>query len=290
MCDFLFEIKKRISQMNKSCQDIVFILPKLFKVFLFIVCFSAYGEAMDEGFKVDVTTLKPGERIEFGFVLLPDESTRQAIQELANASLESIKDLPGQHVDPNWGDYVNKVVTLPHVSLGQYGLLAIECPTLFEIVREIAEEFSPFKESMAEVLFATSENIFFDFQNIKGDTNPKIVGLYKMLREEYMSSLTTKFHIAQALLERLTHRLNLEELSLLDTCYQNWGTPEGNRIRPHFTLVYNYTPSLSEASAAVKKISIPDSLKTIVFNRLGIVQIDVWGNPTRLLYETKLTD
>lgn len=285
-----------------SRRKAIFVKQKLIKAVLFFMVFSDPIVSM-EGFKkegeqpiketqisnLQPVNLQPMERIEFGFVLLPDESTLRVVQGLANTVSIAVKGLTSLPLNPDWGNYSNEVVRVPHVSVGQYGYLGKEYSTLKEIVTQVAGNFSPLEEPLSEALYATDENIFLDFRNINGKTNPKIIDLYRDLRHEFMTKMATKFPIAQALKARLENKDKPEELSLIDEHFQNWGTPEEDRIRPHFTLVYNYSAMASNVSDAIKDISVPPSLKTITFNSLGIAQIDTWGNPTKLLYVTNLS-
>ncbi len=91
--------------------------------------------------------------------------------------------------------------------------------------------------------------------------------------------------IAQAAAERTRNLSNAQELELFDQYFQNWGTPEGHRIRPHFTMLYNYTKSKADLEAAFATdehlSTLLANLRQITFTRLAIVQIDFWGNPIK---------
>jgi hypothetical protein len=142
---------------------------------------------------------------------------------------------------------------------------------------------------MANSLSVTTENVFLDFQCVKENTNPIIIEMYVELRSQFMARMATKFPIAQALLQQFENKDNPDELALIEKFYQNWGIPEQHRIRPHFTLLYNYAASEADVRSALSGINLPPSLATMTFHKLGVVQIDTWGNPTKLLYETNLS-
>lgn len=227
--------------------------------------------------------LQPTDRIEFGFVLLPDKSQMTQLIKLRDQIATHFAKAPLNPANPIHGTYINKPTTLPHVSVGQYGLLAMEIQKLIDITKEVAARTPILKESMAPALSITVENIFFDTANTREETNPIIVDLYRKLREKYMERIYFKLMITQALIAKLENKNNLEELTLIKKYYQNWGIPEGNRIRPHFTMIYNYTISKEQLETAfAADVALKDmlqKLRTITFTRLAIVQIDFWGNP-----------
>lgn len=266
---------------------------KFIKAVLFGIFFSCSMSAMENGEilrqEKESPSLSLTERIEFAFVLLPDQSVLEDIQKLAHTVAGALATLEKRPSNPVWESYYDKVVDLPHVSIGQYGFLGREYASLADIISQTAQKFKPFTEPVLRELSVTEENIFLDFQGTRESTNPIIKDMYIELRTQFMDKMATKFPITQALLERLDNKDNSEELRLIDECYQNWGTPEKNRIRPHFTLFYNYAASKEAAKKALVNIPLPSALENITLTRIGIVQIDTWGNPTKLLYATCLS-
>lgn len=254
-------------------------------IYLLLMVFSYF--MIIQNIKSSEETIQPLDRVEFGFCLLADEKTSEEIQILANIIPKSLENLDKRTKPTTWGDYFNQVVRIPHVSIGQYGCLGIELPKLKQIVDETAKKFKPLTEMMLQKLSVTDENIFLDFNNIKENTTPQIKEMYNSLREQYMK-LPTKFPIAQALVERYQNLDNNEEIELIDKYYQNWGTPEKNRIRPHFTLFYNYDTCEEAIRKTLSKVEISSSLNTVSFSTLAIMRIDIWGNPTQILHEAKL--
>jgi len=216
----------------------------------------------------------PDDRIEFGFVLLPKDDIGCIVKKAKNS------------INPQTASGANTPAALPHVSLGQYGVLRAERDKLKVILERVAKNFKVYLAPMADHLSVTAENIFFDFAKVGKDTDPKLVKLYKAFREQYFKDLKAPFPIAQALYEKAIG--DKGEGALIDQYYQNWGTPEGDRIRPHFTMIYSYNQSKQECEAALQKakINLP---KTIKFNRLAIVEIDRVGNGIKILFEVILS-
>ncbi len=118
------------------------------------------------------------DRIEFGFVLLPDESQLDQLRKMRDQIMTHFGDVPSESSHPTYGDYINKPVTIPHVSIGQYGLLESELPKLIKIVEEVALVTQKLTEPMARELSFTDENVFFDCAHIRKHTNPIITETY----------------------------------------------------------------------------------------------------------------
>ncbi|MDP2058359.1 MAG: hypothetical protein Q8J97_01370, partial [Flavobacteriaceae bacterium] len=225
---------------------------------------------------------KPTDRVEFGFVLLPDPSKLNDLTNLAEETLSNLSEVPSlkEKEEDIIRDGYNLVLTrLPHVSIGQYAALGIELDALKSIVDEVSDAIPVITEPMKADLSVTNENIFFDVENINASTNPVIVGLYKKFRDLYMTRIRSKQPIRQAYLQMVNNKNNPEELAFIQKHYQNWGTPEGDRIRPHFTLVYNYSGNKDDTQARLSMSKIPESLNVVRFTHIGLVAIDFWGNP-----------
>lgn len=223
--------------------------------------------------------------VEFAFVLLPDEGVSKEIKELAGETLSCVRErIPA-------GERSNEV-TIPHLSLGQYAILSSDWENLKIIPGVLAQQYSSFYEEMKRCLSIVENNIFFETANLKENTNPTIIQLYKDLREQFFKYIITKHATRQARLQLERHADNPQEVKLIEECYQNWGTPEGNRIRPHFTLVYRYEGSQANVEDALEIIRIPNSLQRIDFTHLGIMEIDFWGNPVPggYVYKAPLKD
>lgn len=275
-----------------SLQAVSILFTKTLKPFLWgftgsllMVATQAAEETLNDSTIQKISQL---ERVEFAFVLLPEPSTLKEIHNVAQEIAKTLAPLSQQSQNLIWGEDCNKVVRMPHVSVGQYGLLGLELPTLSHLVSEVAQQFTPVTEEILPKPSVTKENIFMDFLNIREKTNQTIIDLYIKLRERYMAEIQTRFPITQALLERFSNKEDHKELKLLDQGYQNWGTPEDNRIRPHFTLFYNHTASEMDCKKALENFTFPNTLSNITFTKLGIMQIDLWGNPTKLLYQTEI--
>lgn len=246
------------------------------------ILFPLLGQANDK--------VAQDEIIEFGFVLLADEQQTAEVKALADSAFQKILVLPQLSNDATSFSKHSSSVTHPHVSIGQYALKKSELPKLKEIIKKVAVNLKTITESMASTLTVTKENIFFDVSNQKVAVNPVIKKLYLNLRSAYMRKIKSKQFIRQALQAEKDNQDKPEELTLLKNCYQNWGTPEKNRINLHFTLVYNYKGNKSEVEDKVKLIEIPKTLKQIKFTRLAILAIDYWGNPlpNDILYSVPL--
>ncbi len=216
------------------------------------------------------------ERIEFGFVLLPKHDLSPLVK-VVKAKIAKHDKSSGR----------NTPALMPHISLGQYGVLRAELPELVNILKEVAKNFKTYRAPMAGKLAVTAENIFFDFKHIKADTDPKLIDLYRAFRCAYMNQIKSRFPIAQALFERI----NGDEIDveLIDKYYQNWGTPEEHRIRPHITVIYDYSQPQEEVEAMLNKASMLKHLPNdLEFDRIALVTIDPVGNGLKVLAEVQL--
>lgn len=243
----------------------------------------ASDESQSDKYKKD-HLLDPLTPIEFGFVLLPDEAYMGNLNQLVHhtSSISSSDTSKAIFFPPEWGEYHDEPLRIAHMSLGQYGILALELDTLEKIARSIAEKTTASTEGMSPFLSITDENIFFECQNINEKTNSRIIELYKVLRSAYQESCETKFMIAQALLEKYRHKDEQSVKNFINQHFQNWGTPEGAKLRPYITLLYNTILNAAQRKALNEGQSIKDllnHLSNISFTYLAIVRIDMWGNP-----------
>ena len=237
-------------------------------------------------FENSTTSFEYYERIEFGFVLLPEDHILQKIKSLSETIYNELQHFSIQNNLPNyWGTYINKKVEIPHISLGQYGALGCELEDIKKFVNDVSKKTSTFTECMKPHLSVLDDHIFFDVKNCFENVNTQIGKLYVVLRELYFGKIQTKFPIAQSLLNRKKYPHNTEELNLIDQYFQNWGIPEGHRLRPHFTLLYHppfkreeMEKHLSQNANIQTKIN---ELDTILLSRIGVIQIDTFGNPLR---------
>lgn len=94
--------------------------------------------------------------------------------------------------------------------------------------------------------------------------------------------------IPQALMQQYENRNDIAEVEFINRNYANWGTPEGNRIRPHYTLVYNYMAARKQIEKALYPLIVPEELSLITFDQLGIIQIDGWGNALEIVSSSPL--
>ena len=237
-------------------------------------------------FNVNTTIIEPFERIEFGFVLLPEEDILQKIKllsEMIYLELQNLRIL--EKLPAYWGTYKNKKAKFPHISIGQYGVLGVEIEDIKNFVKEISNKTSIIIERMKPNLSVLDDHVFFDVENYFENINPKIRDLYLVLRGHYFNKIQTKFSIAQSLLYKKTNPHNAEEISFINLYFQIWGIPEGNRIRPHFTMLYHppfkrgeIEEHLYQNSAIKNKLN---ELNTIRLSRIGVVQIDTFGNSLR---------
>jgi hypothetical protein len=191
--------------------------------------------------------------------------------------------LPHINVPPYWGTYKNQAVRIPHMSVGQYGFLHHEFKNLCTIVSAIAGQTKPITETMARELSIIPGYIFFDTEQSGKNVNPKIKDIYIKLRERFINEIVTKFIVSGVLFSKKMFVDNPAEMNLIEQHFQNWGIPEGDRMRPHFTM--NYLPSyenetMLDALRSNQKLANQiEALSTITLTRLAIVHIDTFGNP-----------
>jgi hypothetical protein len=85
---------------------------------------------------VSTRLFEPLERIEFGFVLLPDDHILHKIKYLSETVHYILQKLSLTKNTPKfWGSYTNRIAVLPHLTIGQYGLLGCEYLDLCNIVK-----------------------------------------------------------------------------------------------------------------------------------------------------------
>ena len=93
--------------------------------------------------------------------------------------------------------------------------------------------------------------------------------------------------IAQAHWQRDLSSDKPHELELLDRYLQNWNMPEKD-FNLHYSLIYNFSGDKDKVKTLLHDLVVPDELTTLTFDQLGIVEIDFWGNPTRIIHTAKL--
>lgn len=228
--------------------------------------------------------IEPLERVEFAFVLLPDDTTLRKLLTLSQTIYALLQDLPLRRDIPHhWGNYLNKPLILPHLSIGQYGLLGDDIDQLHEIIKNVATSTTIIYQKMNNKLSIIDGYIFFDAQNVFSTVDIHIKNMYINLRKLYMRHIQTKFPIAQMVFTKKTIANNEQELTLIDKHFQNWGTPEYDRMRPHVTLHY-HPPFQQEDMTKILKFNVDitkqiETLSTIAFTRLAAIRIDTFGNP-----------
>lgn len=237
-------------------------------------------------FSITKRLFEPAERIEFGFVLLPDDNVLQEIKQLSETITSLLHPLAWQSNLPLlWGTYINQNIVIPHVSIGQYGVLGCEVESLKSIVQGACEQIGQIRESMKSELSILENHIFYDVENCFDLVNPEISRAYLILRAQYFENIQTRFPIAQALMFKKEHQHKKEEINLINQFYQNWGTPDGDRIRPHFTLLYHPPYDHDEIKNILENDPVLkqklSSINEIFFTRIGVVQIDSFGNPVK---------
>lgn len=128
-----------------SLQAVSILFTKTLKPFLWgftgsllMVATQAAEETLNDSTIQKISQL---ERVEFAFVLLPEPSTLKEIHNVAQEIAKTLAPLSQQSQNLIWGEDCNKVVRMPHVSVGQYGLLGLELPTLSHLVSEVAQQF-----------------------------------------------------------------------------------------------------------------------------------------------------
>lgn len=239
---------------------------------------------------------EPLERIEFGFVFLPDDAVLKQLHDLSAHIFCLLQDIEKRAIPTEWGTYVNQSVRLPHLSIGHYGILGCELPILINIVSEVALKTPVVTQIMQSELSVLDDYIFFDVVETFLNVNPCIRETYIKLRTLYMEKIHTKFQKAHVLFSKKQLANDLKELALINDCFQNWGTPEDDRMRPHFTMHY-HPPFVVEKMKQVLRLDSElrkkiDSLSEIKLTRIGIVHLDAYGNPVEkgLLYACPLVD
>lgn len=230
--------------------------------------------------------MEPYDRIEFGFVFLCHSDQMHALKNFSTLIHDELRSLRIKGDIPKiWGSYVNKPLMYPHLSVGQYGMLSVEIPVLMEMVEDIASHTSVTNLDMKESLSVLEDYIFFDAKNCFKDVDNRIKDTYIKLRSHFFSLIKTRFPITQAYLSKIQYQDNNDELELINRHFQNWMIPENNRMRPHFTMYYHPRFMISDIK---KKLSgnleinnYLKKLKTISLTHLGVIKIDIFGNPVK---------
>lgn len=234
---------------------------------------------------VNKSIFEPLERIEFGFVFLPDDNTLERLYEMSQHIYHILQGVETRVTPIEWGSYVNHALRIPHLSVGHYGVLGCEVSILEEIVHEVANKIPIIPLKMQPTLSILEDYVFFDSVECFSKVNHHIREAYIVLRAHYMERIHTKFQKAQVLFAKKYFANNLKELMLIEQHFQNWGTPEEDRMRPHFTMHYHppfvlkkMEQVLGENVELTKQLA---SLATIKLTRLGAVQVDTFGNPVK---------
>lgn len=210
------------------------------------------------------------DHIDFAFVLLPSPEQTQQLLALRDSLIKKI-----QILNSNTSYHIP--VTLPHLSIGHYAIQPDEVSALKDLLSHIALQYAFIKEEMESHLHVSDYNISLETLNTRAQTNPKIIDLYKTLRSEYFRKIKTKQPTRRACVHFDKFKNQPEELELLELYYQNWNLPEGGRMRPHFTLLYNHSGKEAVSNCLVD-IPVPQSLRNVDLTHLGIVSIDLMGN------------
>ncbi len=259
----------------------MYFLKVFFLVFTFgmSIIFSAIKqlEASNEIYAPSGKSYCPTDRIDIGFVLLPDPLQVSSLLSYRDMVLERLSGISPKK-EESTRKPINVPVEMPHISLGHYALLAEELPMLREIINKVAFEFSALTEPMSEVLHATEYNLSFECKNLREAVNPVIVDLYLNLRDKFFNEIVTKQPTIRGLHLKYVCKDKPTEFELLEKYYQNWNTPEYNRICPHFTLVYSHV-GRENIISTLSKIKTPPSLSEIRLTHLGLIAIDLNGNP-----------
>ncbi|MDP3371923.1 MAG: hypothetical protein Q8S21_03420 [Candidatus Paracaedibacteraceae bacterium] len=234
--------------------------------------------------KLRLSKFEPLQRIEFAFVLLPDNQTLNKLHILAQKIDSLLQSLSVRTDIPHkWGLYCNQKLKLPHLSIGQYGILGTDIDILDELVKDISARTPIIKQKMNTHLTMIDGYIFFDSADVFEHVNENIRDAYIGLRECYMKRIHTKFPITQMTFAKKKFCNDKNELALIDQHFQNWGTPEYNRMRPHFTMHYHPPFQIEEMQAALNSSDdIKNQIKelsNIDLIRIGVVPIDTFGNP-----------
>jgi hypothetical protein len=126
-------------------------------------------------FSITKRSFEPIERIEFGFVLLPDDDVLQEIKQMSEIITSLLQPLVWRsNLPPFWGTYVNRNVLIPHISIGQYGVLGCEVESLKSIVQGACEQICQIRDAMKSDLSILENHIFFDLNNCFERVNPEI--------------------------------------------------------------------------------------------------------------------
>lgn len=262
---------------------------KKFLSFCMLFLWTYEGNASAITNKEWIDQMDETKRIEFAFALLPHQDQMDTIQKLAATAQSVVEAEPKQQdILSIMRHYQRQIVRIPHVSIGQYAMLGLDLEQAQSIIDRASKKFMPITLEMNRRLVATGENVFFDAAAIRAHTNPHIIELYRHLREDYFQSIATRAPIDQALLEKSLNKDDPKEVDLIEKFFQNWGTPEDNRIRPHFTLIYNHCADQKRLDESLQSVDVPSNLGVLHFSRLGLLAIDFWGNPTHCLYEQPL--
>ncbi len=228
--------------------------------------------------------IEPLDRLEFAFVLLPEDTILGQLHSMAQNIYQVLQHASRREKIPEaWGSYYNHAPRIPHLSVGQYGMLGSEFEILKNIIKEVSVMNSPIQQAMNKTLSVLDDHVFFDSKECFEDVNPQILHLYVKLREHYMERIYTRFPIKQAVFAKKHFAEQPDELELIEKHFQNWGTPEKKRMRPHFTMHY-HPPFESESAQDILKSNKVltqqlASLSRIKLTRLGIIAIDTFGNP-----------
>jgi hypothetical protein len=118
------------------------------------------------------------------------------------------------------------------------------------------------------------------------EVNHHIRDVYIALRALYMERIHTKSQKAHVLFAKKCLTDDPKELTLIERHFQNWGAPEEDRMRPHFTMHYHppfvlkkMKETLASNAELTKQIA---DLSVIRLTQLGIVQVDTFGNPVEM--------
>jgi hypothetical protein len=226
----------------------------------------------------------PLERIEFGFVFLPEDYVIKQIKNISETVNFLLEKLPlRQDIPKYWGDYKNKIAVLPHLTIGQYGLLGCDLDILKNIVKNVSKKTSIINQKMEKKLSVLDDYIFFDSAELYENVHTAIKNTYLELRQLYLSEIHTKYPISQVLFAKKQFFDNDQELNLIANNFQNWGTPENDRMRPHFTVLY-HPPYEIEKMIDILNANkdLGDQIKNlsnVKLTRLAALQIDAFGNP-----------
>ena len=70
-------------------------------------------------FQISHKKFEPLNRIEFGFILLPDDDVMQKLYAIGKNVQNTLSHLPEISLPAYWGAYKNQAVRIPHLSIGQ---------------------------------------------------------------------------------------------------------------------------------------------------------------------------